>query len=173
MTGADVATVPRRMSNKGGPLSLPAPAIRHERRIPVDLAAVEDDRRPPIPQRERAPHTGDAPLPDPAPLVHNLTRCIFEIITGVRDLEQVARWVEPEVLAKMERRLALDRRARGITGRTTIWPRVAYGTHHIERPAEDIVECVTVIRTPARARALAMRLVGIEGRWRATHIALL
>lgn len=154
-------------------MSLPAPAVRRQGRTRVNLVAVEDGDRPPTSPLARPPDTRIAPLPDPAPLVHNLTRCIFEIIIGVRDLEQVARWVEPEVLAKMERRLSLDRRARGITGRTTIWPRVAFGVSHIERPADDVVECVTVIRTPARSRALAMRLVGTEGRWRATHIALL
>lgn len=142
---------------------------------------------PPIPRRLPAsrPHRATvkdyyavrgrdpADLPDPAPLVHNLTRCVFEIIIGARDLEQVARWVEPEVLAKMERRLTLERRARRATGRSAIGSRVAFGSCHIERPAPDVVECVTVIRTPARTRALAMRLVGMAGRWRATEIALL
>ncbi len=141
------------------------PAVHRSATARSELRIVDDDPEDP---RRRA-----ASMPDPAPLVQNLTRCVFEIIIGARDIEQVARWVEPEVLAKMERRLTLERRARGITGRTTIWPRVAFGSSHIERPACDVVECVTVIRTPARSRALAMRLVAIEGRWRATEIALL
>lgn len=146
-------------------MSSPLPAADRTSHRAAGLAPVEDYYS----NRRRDPRE----LPDPVPLVHNLTRCIFEIIIGARDIDQVARWVDPEVLAKMEQRVALDRRARGSTGRRAVWPRVEFGSSLIERPADDVVECVTVIHTPARARALAMRLVGVEGRWRATKIALL
>jgi hypothetical protein len=36
-------------------------------------------------------------LPDPRPLVENLTRCVIEILAGARDLEQIARWVSDDV----------------------------------------------------------------------------
>ena len=37
--------------------------------------------------------TSTAELPDPAPLIENLTRCVIEILAGARDLEQISRWV--------------------------------------------------------------------------------
>ncbi len=32
-------------------------------------------------------------LPNPQPLLENLTRCVIEILAGARDLEQISRWV--------------------------------------------------------------------------------
>jgi hypothetical protein len=32
-------------------------------------------------------------LPNPEPLLENLTRCVIEILAGARDLEQISRWV--------------------------------------------------------------------------------
>lgn len=39
----------------------------------------------------------DSGLPDPDALLRNLARSVVEIIAGVREVEQVARWVSPEV----------------------------------------------------------------------------
>jgi hypothetical protein len=44
---------------------------------------------------------------------------------------------------------------------------------HESSPADGIVEAVVVVRGPARTRALAVRLEGMDGRWRATSLALL
>ncbi len=41
--------------------------------------------------------TSTATLPDPAPLLENLTRCVIEVLAGARDLEQLARWVSDDV----------------------------------------------------------------------------
>jgi hypothetical protein len=40
-------------------------------------------------------------------------------------------------------------------------------------PADGVVEAVVVVSGPARTRALAMRVEGVDGRWRATSLALL
>ena len=47
-------------------------------------------------------------LPDPEPLLRNLTRCVIEVLAGARDLEQLARWVNDDVY----RNLLEARRAR-------------------------------------------------------------
>jgi hypothetical protein len=39
-------------------------------------------------------------LPDPVPLLQNLTRCVIEILAGARELEQIARWVSDDVHRK-------------------------------------------------------------------------
>ncbi len=36
-------------------------------------------------------------LPNPQPLLENLTRCVIEILAGARDLEQISRWVTDDV----------------------------------------------------------------------------
>ena len=33
-----------------------------------------------------------AALPDPEPLLINLTRCVIEVLAGARELDQLARW---------------------------------------------------------------------------------
>jgi hypothetical protein len=36
-----------------------------------------------------------------------------------------------------------------------------------------VVEAVVIVQGPARTRAVAMRLEGMDGRWRATSLAVL
>ena len=40
-------------------------------------------------------------------------------------------------------------------------------------PADGVVEAVVIVSGPARTRAVAMRLEGWDGRWRANSVALL
>ena len=150
------------------------------------VARVEDDHEEPrgtlarrrvTPQglddmfdRQRTPATA---LPDPTPLVLNLARCVIEIMAGVRDPEQIARWLEPSVYAQLLTRTILAARARHATGRRTALPTISMGSCRIHQPAEDAVEAVAVVHTPTRVRAVVVRLIGIDGRWRAAELAVL
>jgi len=40
-------------------------------------------------------------------------------------------------------------------------------------PVDGVVEAVVIVQGPARTRAVALRLEGMDGRWRATSLALL
>jgi hypothetical protein len=44
---------------------------------------------------------------------------------------------------------------------------------HQSCPADGVVEAVVIVRGPARTRAVALRLEGMDRRWRATPLALL
>jgi hypothetical protein len=44
---------------------------------------------------------------------------------------------------------------------------------HIFEPADGIVEATAVVVGGARARAVALRLEGWDGRWRCTRLAIL
>src|ERR1700712_474567 len=57
-----------------------------------------------------------ATLPDPAPLLENLTRCVIEILAGARDLEQLARWVTGDVYRHLLPRVVLSTRGGGGRG---------------------------------------------------------
>jgi hypothetical protein len=46
-----------------------------------------------------------ATLPDPTPLLENLTRCVIEVLAGARDLEQLARWVSYDVYRHLLKRI--------------------------------------------------------------------
>lgn len=112
-------------------------------------------------------------LPDPEPLVRNLTRGVLEVLAGVREVDQLARWLTEDAYRKLVVRANLAARARSARGVPA-----SRLVHHIlsvrhSSPADGIVEAVVIVRGPARTRAVALRLEGMDGRWRATSLALL
>lgn len=112
-------------------------------------------------------------LPDPRPLLENLTRCVIEIIAGARDLEQIARWLDDSVYKTLLKRVVLSAQARQATGRRPSRPVFALGSVTVCEPRDGIVEAVVIVRGRARARAVAIRLEGLDRRWRATAMHVL
>ncbi|MCC6270964.1 MAG: 3-hydroxyacyl-CoA dehydrogenase [Microbacteriaceae bacterium] len=112
-------------------------------------------------------------LPGPAPLLENLTRCIIEILAGARDLEQISRWVTDDVYRHLLKRVVLSARARQAKGRVPARPTFSIGSVSIFEPRDGIVEAVIIVRGRARVRAVAIRLEGLDSRWRATTINVL
>jgi hypothetical protein len=112
-------------------------------------------------------------LPDPAPLLENLTRCVIEILAGARELEQVARWVTDDVYRHLLKRVVLSTRARRARGQKATRPTFSIGSTSICEPRDGVVEAVIVVRGRARTRAVAIRLEGLDQRWRATAITVL
>lgn len=112
-------------------------------------------------------------LPDPEPLLRNLTIGVMEVLAGVREVEQLARWLGEDAFRALVTRANLSARARSARGVPAARP-----THHIltirfSSPADGVVESVVVVAGPARTRAVAVRMEGWDGRWRATSLALL
>ena len=130
-----------------------------------------------------APYDGDeffgaqpasrAALPNPEPLLENLTRCVIEILAGARDLEQIARWVDDEVYRHLLKRVVLSTRARHAKGQAARAPNFAIGSMSICEPRDGVVEAVVIVIGKARTRAVALRLEGFDTRWRATAINVL
>lgn len=100
-------------------------------------------------------------LPDPRPWAGHLAQGLVEVMAGVRPASQVLRWTTPEVYAAVARRAAVSaRRGAGSARRT-----VVRGVRVCE-PADGVAEASAVVVDGGRVRALAFRLVGIDGRWR-------
>jgi len=117
--------------------------------------------------------TSTADLPDPRPLVENLTRCVIEILAGARELEQIARWVTDDVYSGLLKRQVISARARAARGKPAIRPAFALGSTIICEPRDGIIEAVVVVNSRARSRAVAVRLEGLDRRWRASAIHVL
>lgn len=117
--------------------------------------------------------TSTADLPDPRPLVENLTRCVIEILAGARELEQIARWVTDDVYSGLLKRQVISARARAARGRPAVRPAFALGSTIICEPRDGIIEAVVVVNSRARSRAVAVRLEGLDRRWRASAIHVL
>ncbi len=117
--------------------------------------------------------TSTASLPDPRPLLENLTRCVVEILAGARELEQIARWVSDDVYRHLLKRVVISSRARQAKGQKPTRPSFMIGSTSICEPRDGVVEAVVIVRGRARVRAVAIRLEGLDNRWRATAINVL
>jgi hypothetical protein len=112
-------------------------------------------------------------LPDPEPLLRNLTHCAIEALAGARDLEQLARWVTDDVYRRLQKRVILaarSRRARGVSAQRPVF---SVGRIHCCAPADGVVEAVLIVQQRHRFRSVAIRLEGFDTRWRASVIAVL
>lgn len=116
--------------------------------------------------------TSRAELPDPTDTIHRLAHMACEILAGTRPLDQLARWVTEDVfrtIAERSLNAAQSRRRNGATTRIV----VTVIRTVIDEPRDGIVEGVTLVRIGPRTRAVAIRLEGLDHRWRASVIALL
>ena len=112
-------------------------------------------------------------LPDPVPLIENLARCVIEILAGARELDQIARWVTDDVHRHLLRRVVLSARARSAKGQRAVRPTFTVGSTRTCEPRDGVVEAVVIVRGRSRVRAVAIRLEGLDRRWRASAITVL
>jgi hypothetical protein len=112
-------------------------------------------------------------LPDPEPMLVNLARCVLEVLAGARELDQMMRWVTDDVNAVLLRREVLARRAREVKGVRAYRPQVVVLSTRWSSPRDGVVEGVVVVRTQVRVRAIALRLEGLDRRWRASAVSVL
>jgi len=117
--------------------------------------------------------TGASELPDPRPLIENLSRCVIEVLAGARELEQLLRWVSDDVYRHLLRRVVLSARARQARGERPVRPAISLGSVLMCSPRDGVIEATVIIHGRGRSRAVALRLEGLDRRWRATAIHVL
>lgn len=128
--------------------------------LAVDFAAASDEQLF-GPQPTRA-----CDLPDPSLWASHIAQGLVEVMHGVRPPSQVMRWTTPEVYAVVARRGSRAARRRTTHGdRATSAHRTRIIRVRICEPAPDVVEAAIVLLDAGRVRALALRLVGRDGRW--------
>ena len=91
-------------------------------------------------------------LPDPEPLLTNLTRGVLEVLAGVREVDQLARWLTEDAYRKLVTRANLATRARSARGVPASRPKHAILSVRHTSPADGVVEAV-VDRAGSRAHA--------------------
>lgn len=109
--------------------------------------------------------TRSADLPDPKAWAVRLAQGIVEALHGHRPLQQLIRWTDEPVYRLLERRRSIQRPTAG--------PRPLVRSIRICQPGDGVVEASVVVQTGRRCRALAMRLEGLDGRWRCTALEIL
>ncbi|MGL3149893.1 Rv3235 family protein [Microbacterium sp. A82] len=118
------------------------------------------------------PTTADD-LPNPTALVRSLTQGVLEVFAGVRELDQLARWFSEEAYRKLGTRANLSARARNARGTAPSRPVFEILSIRETFPADGVVEAVVIVAGRGRTRAVAIRLEGLDRRWRATSFAVL
>ncbi|WP_230209089.1 Rv3235 family protein [Nostocoides sp. HKS02] len=100
-------------------------------------------------------------LPDPRPWAAHIAQGLVEVMAGARPAPQLLRWTTPEVYAVVARRASVSiRRGLPPTRRATV------RSVRVCEPADGVAEACAVVVDGPRIRALAIRLVGLDGRWR-------
>ncbi len=139
------------------------PGARPVLRLLPPLAA------PPQPERfdpeawlasERTP---SCELPAAATMARVLVLALLEVRAGVRPLQQLRRDTTPEVYLAL--RNSLGQRAAGARP-----ARGAVRSLHVQQRPEGIAEICATVRQGNRYAALALRLEGVDGRWRCTEL---
>ena len=105
--------------------------------------------------------TGRGDLPDPEHWAAHLAQAVVEVMSGARQAPQILRWTTPEVYAVVARRAAVSARRATAPARRAVVRSV-----RVCEPADGVAEACAVVLDGPRVRALAMRLVGLDGRWR-------
>ncbi len=141
----------------------PAPSLR----LVPRQALVDDDTDPAVAERP----TASADLPEAGPWVAQLVQAVLEVLARERPRQQLVRWLAPEVYAELSRHVAAapaaaPARSAGLARRTV-------SSVHVSEPADGVVEASAVAVGGPRARAVAVRLEGWDGRWRCTRLAVL
>lgn len=107
-------------------------------------------------------------LPDPREWAGHIAQALVEVMSGSRPAPQLLRWTVPEVYAVVARRAAVSARRAAGEGRRGAPPagRAVVRSVRVCEPADGVAEASAVVVDGGRVRALAFRLVGLDGRWR-------
>ncbi|MFV0461720.1 MAG: Rv3235 family protein [Nostocoides sp.] len=108
-------------------------------------------------------------LPDPHDWAARMTVAVVEVLRGVRSLPQLQRWTSPAVYEALGRKISHAERT-GTDPRRAA--RVRIRRVRVCEPGEGVAEVAVVLIDGLRVRAVALRLVGLDGRWRIDALAL-
>jgi hypothetical protein len=110
--------------------------------------------------------TGREALPDLTAFARRLVIGIIEIATGRRSAAQLSQHTAPAVQAGLAKDAGrIDRLG------TAQRPATLHSLHFSE-PADGVAEVAAIVRVGQRFRAIAMRLEGLDGRWRCVRLQI-
>ncbi len=105
-------------------------------------------------------------LPDPELFTRRLLIAVIETATGRRSPLQLASHTSPAVQA------GLARDAGRMTRLGTAARPATLHSVHLSEPADGVIEATAVVAVGPRFRAVALRLEGLDGRWRCVRFQL-
>lgn len=113
------------------------------------------------------------PLENPEAYLANMARAINEVIAGLRPVEQLSQVLNEQVYEIFRARTAARAQARAREKKKqVVQPTRVLRVIH-DSPSENVIESVVLLSNKQRSRAVAIRLEGQHGSWRATNIGYL
>ena len=103
--------------------------------------------------------TSSSDLPPAQQWATRLVHGVVEVINGVRPATQLTRWITPEVMTQVQSRIMMKN-----------MPRFNIRSIHVTQTDDGVAEVCSVFGTVNRSFAMAMRLEGLDGRWKATSL---
>ncbi len=103
--------------------------------------------------------TARVDLPSAKQWSMRLVHALVEVVNGARPAAQLTRWITPEVMVQLQGHIARNK-----------MPRLGVRSIHVHETDDGVAEVSSVFGTPNRSFALAIRLEGLDGRWRATNL---
>jgi Family of unknown function (DUF6459) len=130
-------------------------------------------------------------LPHPKPWCARFVQALIEVLAGERPAVQLMRWTSDGIFAEVNHRARLIAQARGPVTPSQPRPRVrtqgrggsasragsaagrlAVRSVHVSEPADGVAEAAVHVQHGNRSRAIAVRIEGLDGRWRCTALEL-
>ncbi len=104
-------------------------------------------------------------LPQPAQWSRQVLRVLLEVMDGSRDARQLSRHVKPAIRDRVARRGVVARRRGGRARK----PNVVLSVH-VGLPSDGVAEVAALVVHNGRHRAVALQLIGVDGRWLVTAL---
>jgi hypothetical protein len=115
-------------------------------------------------------------LPSAKMFALNLTHRAVEVLHGLREPAQISRWVTEEVFLSIQKYVNGEVRRRSHlapAARIRKAPKFTLSHMHLYSPRDGVVEVCVLVKQANRCRTAALRIEGIDSRWRATAFAIL
>ena len=132
------------------------------------------DARPAVPRHVAAGRpldpTTPVPLPDPTALSCAVVRAAVEVIRGERTVQQLARWVTPEIYDALARRTRIVLSAD--TSSADLARPVTVRRARVMRLGPGAAEATVIVEDGDRVRAAAARLEARRGAWRVVALEI-
>lgn len=141
------------------PEELPFDLSRRGLRLAGRRTNEEDD---PLFGPQLTPRTA---LTDPAHHASRILRAVLEILARRRPLHQLLPWTSEDVYEELTAWMYRTAQRHG--------PPATVRSVHVSEPADGIAEVSAVVSQECRVRAVALRLEGVDGRWRCTLLRML
>lgn len=106
-------------------------------------------------------------LPEPRAWLQRIAGALLECMTGVRSTSQVSRWVSPLIHERVHARSVIAQRRGARPLHRSLVRRI-----HLCEPDDGVVEASVIVQHDGRVRAMALRMVGVDGRWMVTAMEL-